>query len=136
LDVVLIWPRLWLVLPDTVRRELASARGSLDASVAAAIWGTAFVAFTPLTWWALLGLVVPVTAVLWWVPVRAEVFADLIEAAVELYRVALYRQLRWPLPENPAAERGRGEALTKYLERGSDKPDPDFTPPADSKEPL
>lgn len=128
LDVVLIWPRLWLVLPDAARKELASARSSLDASVAAAIWGTAFVAFTWFTNWALVGLVVPVAAVLWWVPARAEVFADLIEATVELYRVALYRQLRWPLPKNPAAEAERGEALTTYLERGSDKPYPVFTP--------
>ncbi|MFC9660060.1 hypothetical protein ACFVJ5_07455 [Nocardia sp. NPDC127606] len=129
LDVVLIWPRVWILLPETVRQELASARASLDASVAVAIWGTLFIVFVPLTWWALLGLVVPVSAVVWWVPARAEVFADLVEATVELYRVTLYRQLRWPLPENPAAERGDGERLTKYLERGSDRPDPEFTPP-------
>jgi hypothetical protein len=128
LDVVLIWPRLWLVLPDTTRKELASARASLDASVAAAIWGTAFVAFTPFTNWALVGLVVTLAAVLWWVPARAEVFADLIEATVELYRIALYRQLRWPLPKNPATEPERGEALTEYLERGSFNPYPVFTP--------
>jgi hypothetical protein len=128
LDVMLIWPRLWLVLPDSAREELAAARSSLDASVAAAIWGTAFVAFMPLTTWALVGLTVPVAAVLLWVPACAEVFADLLESAVELYRFSLYQQLRWPLPKNPAAERERGEALTKYLESGSDKPYPNFTP--------
>ena len=48
LEAITVWPRLWLVLPDTARQELTTARGSLDASIAAALWGLAFVAFTPL----------------------------------------------------------------------------------------
>jgi hypothetical protein len=133
LDLVMVWPRLWLVLPDAARQELASARRSLDASVAAAVWGAAFLAFIPLTWWALVGLVVSVASVLVWVPARAEVFADLTEASVELYRTSLYRHLRWPVPKNAAVERECGEALTKYLVRGSDQPYPNFTPPTETK---
>ncbi len=52
LEAVVVWPRLWLVLPDLARQELTGARASLDASVAAAVWGIGFVAFTPLAWWA------------------------------------------------------------------------------------
>ena len=131
LDVMLIWPRLWLILPETARSELGAARSSLNASVAAVIWGTAFAAFTfPfLKWWSLVALTIPFLAIVWWVPARAEVFAELIRSSVELYRVALYNQLRWPLPDNPQEEPECGKALTKYLEQGSDQPEPQFTAP-------
>lgn len=130
LEAVVVWPRLWLVLPDLARQELTGARASLDASVAAAIWGVGFVAFTPLAWWAApAGIAVAAAAVLWWVPARAEVFADLVEAAYDLYRSDLYQHLRWPLPETPADEQQTGQEVSKYLVRGSDKPDPKFTAP-------
>lgn len=130
LEAVIVWPRLWLVLPDLTRQELTTARASLDASVASAIWGLVFVAFTPLAWWAApLGIAAAAAAVAWWVPARAEVFADLVEGAYDLYRTALYQQLRWPLPDTPACERLTGSGLTQYLVRGSDKPEPEFTPP-------
>ena len=130
LDAVVVWPRLWLVLPGAVRQELTSARASLDASVAAAIWGAAFVAFTPWAWWAApVGVVTAAAVILWWLPTRAEVFADLVESTFDLYRSALYQQLRWPLPDTPAAEQQIGRALTKYLVRGSDKSYPTFNPP-------
>ncbi|WP_368823720.1 hypothetical protein, partial [Kocuria arenosa] len=99
LDAVVVWPRLWLVLPEIARTELAGARAALDAAVAAAIWGTGFLAVTivPGAWWAApAGLAVAVTATRWWVPARAEVFADLVETAYDLYRGRLYQQLRWP----------------------------------------
>lgn len=129
LDAVIVWPRLWLVLPDLVRHELTGARGSLDSSVAAVIWAVGFVAFSPWAWWAApAGIVIAAAAARWWVPARAEVFADLVEATFDLYRTALYQQLRWPLPDTPAAEHDTGSTLTKYLVRGCDKPHPTFTP--------
>ncbi len=63
------------------------------------------------------------------VPARAQVFGDLIEAAYDQHRTVLYTQLRWPLPANPQQEREHGQRLTAYLWRGSDTPDPTFTPP-------
>lgn len=121
LDVVSVWPHLWLLLPDTARKEIATARVSLDASVAACIWGVLFVLFAPLTLWAVpAGLGVAVVAVVAWVPSRAEVYADLLEAGFDLYRRTLYEQLRWPTPCNPKEERTQGQVLTRYLVRGSD----------------
>lgn len=129
LEAIMVWPRLWLVLPELARRELGTARSSLDSSVAAAIWGVLFAAFTPLAWWAApVGIAVTIAAVACWVPARAEVFADLLEAAYDLYRTDLYRQLRWPLPNSPADEHQTGAEVTAYLVRGSDRPCPVFTP--------
>ncbi|MFE7628930.1 hypothetical protein [Kocuria sp. NPDC057446] len=139
LDAVVVWPRLWLILPDQARTELSSARSALDASVAAAIWGTAFIAFTPWAWWAAptftpwvlwaapVGIAVTVAAIQWWIPARAEVFADLIEATYDLYRWDLYKQLHLPMPDNAADEISSGKALTKYLLRGSSDPHFQFT---------
>jgi hypothetical protein len=130
LGAVIVWPRLWLVLPDQARQELTSARTSLDASVAAVIWAVGFLGFIPWAWWAApAAIVIAAAAILWWVPARAEVFADLVEATFDLYRTALYQQLRWPLPDTPADEPDTGGALTQYLDRGSTKPDPTFTAP-------
>ena len=62
-----------------------------------AVWGLLFCGFVPLAWWALpAGLIVAALAVLWWVPRRAEVFADLVDAAFDLHRGGLYEQMRWP----------------------------------------
>ena len=93
--------------------------------MAAAIWGLGLVAFTPLAWWAApVGIAVATAAAVWWVPARAEVFADLVEGAYDLYRSALYQHLRWPLPDTPAGERRTGSDLARYLVRGSISPTP------------
>jgi hypothetical protein len=132
LDAVKCWPRLWLVLPDAVRQELTSARASLDAAAAACLWGLLFLVWAIWTPLAIpVGLAVTLAAYFVWVPDRAEVFADLLEAAFDLYRPALYAALRWPLPSDPADERKSGTLLTEYLWRGSDTTTPKFTSPTE-----
>lgn len=129
LDAVIVWPRLWLVLPEHTRQELNCSRDSLDSAVTSAVWGLLFCCLVPLAWWALpAGLIVAALAVLWWVPRRAEVFADLVDAAYDLHRGGLYEQMRWPLPDSPREERASGRELTAYLWRGSDACHPRFVP--------
>jgi hypothetical protein len=129
LDAVAVWPRLWLVLPDATRAEVANARVQLDAAVASAIWGLLFCAFAVVNLAAVpIGLAVGFAAVRFWVPARAMRYGDLVEAAYDVHRLALYEQLRWPLPETPREERLRGEQLTSYLWRGSEAAEPTFTP--------
>jgi hypothetical protein len=130
LDAVKCWPQLWLVLPDAARQELTSARASLDAAAAACLWGLLFLVWSPWTLWVIpVGLAVSLGAYFVWVPDRAEVFADLVEAAFDLYRPSLYAALRWPLPSDPADERKSGALLTEYLWRGSNTTIPKFASP-------
>jgi hypothetical protein len=130
LDAVLVWPHLWLVVPDTARQELTTARAALDSAARACVWGLLLVAFTP--WTPLVvpaGLAVAAGAASWWAPAAARVFADLMEAAFDLYRTELYQRLRWPLPANPHDELTEGQRLTMYLWRGLDGTSPAFTDP-------
>jgi len=128
LESVVVWPHLWLLLPSTAQNELAAAYQSLSGAVGVVLWGVLFVGFAVWAWWALpVGLGVAILVYRFWLPPRAEVFADLVEAAFDLYRTNIYMQLRWPLPANPAAERGAGRNLTIYLWRGLDGQAPTFS---------
>jgi hypothetical protein len=128
LDAVRLWPHLWLLMPDPTRAAVGTARESLDRAVSACVWGLLFIGFAPLSLWAIpAGLGVAVASAWLWAPARAAVFADLVEASFDLHRLELYRQLRWPLPTNPADEREAGAQLTEYLVRGLSKPSPTFT---------
>jgi hypothetical protein len=135
LNSVIVWPRLWLLLPDSVREELAAARAGLDSAVSAVVWGLLFCLFAFWTPCALLiGLLVAIGAAAFWVPSRAETFGDLMEAAYDLYRISLYQQLRWPLPQGPDDEVATGKALTEYLWRGTATPAQVFAQPTSDEQ--
>jgi hypothetical protein len=128
LDAGVVWPCLWLVLPETARTELTRARHSLDLSISSCVWGLLFAGLTPWVWWAVvIGPAVAFVSYRFWAQAQAETFADLFEASFDLYRPNLYTQLRWPLPEKPAEERTTGRAVTEYLWRGDDAEEPHFT---------
>ena len=129
LDPVKCWPRLWLVLPDTARNELETARARLDSSATLVVWAGLFAVWTVWAWWALPAALVIALAGYRLVLGSAAVYSDLLESAFDVHRRLLYEALAWPLPRTPAEERALGEALTQYLWRGSDEPSPTFTPP-------
>jgi hypothetical protein len=108
--VVALWPHLWSVLPESLRQDLATARLALDNAVAACLWAIIYLcAAAPLTWWAVPpALVVAATAWFGWIPARARVFADLVEAAYDMHRFDLYHAMRCPC--RPPVTRNRPPA--------------------------
>jgi hypothetical protein len=126
LDAVVCWPRLWLVLPEESRKELGAARTAMDNAVAAMIWSALLLAWTPWTWWALVGPGAAFLTYRLWLLDRAADYGELVESAFDVHRGALYAALRWPLPAAPDQERALGESLTSYLWRGSDAAEPRF----------
>lgn len=137
LDTVTMWPRLWLVMPKSTRDEIGDARAALDRSVCAVTWGILFLSFVPFTAWALVpSLVVVLSAQRWWVPQCAAQFGELVEAAFDLHRFAIYDSVRWPLPNCPAEELDLGRRLTSYLIRGSTNNEPTFRAGTDHVSPL
>ena len=118
LDAVVCWPRLWLLLPETARADLSAARQSLEQRIELWGWGFLFLGWSFWTLWAL-----PV-ALLWLALAytlskqAAMGYADLIEAAFDIYRWDLYKAARLPIPALAAQEREMGLKLTAYLWRG------------------
>jgi hypothetical protein len=120
-----VWPRLWGVMPEGAQKEIIDARKRLDAAVRFLLWSFLLLAWTFWAWYwviplALLGMVWGY----WQALEAAGVYGELLRAAFDIHRGALYKALRWPLPTNPAEEHQRGRQLTNYLWRGSEATTP------------
>jgi hypothetical protein len=115
LDLDLVWPRLWTVLPDTLRADLSTAQDAYAAAARLAAWGILYLALTT-AWWpaTLIGLVIACTAAIR-ARASAGVLADLVEAAADLYAKDLASALDLSLPEvTDPAEIGR--SITRRLQ--------------------
>jgi len=105
LDLTAAWPRLWLIVPDTVRSELGGARDAFSAAARLTAWAPLYLILG--AWWwpsLLIGLVIGITAVRK-ARLAAGNLADLIESAVDLYGSKLATQLGVPGPLTPAEGR-------------------------------
>jgi hypothetical protein len=111
-DLPLIWPRLWSVLPDPLRADLAAARDSYTAAARLAAWALLYTALTAL-WWpaAALGLVTLATAL-----TRARTsfsaLSDLVETAADLHARDLADRLGIPSALPPIET---GQAISTAL---------------------
>jgi hypothetical protein len=89
LDLAFGWPRLWLVLPDSVRAQLSTAEAAFASAVATGSWAWPYLVLSA-AWWpaALIGVGIGVTG---WVRGRAATadLAALCEAAIDLHGRAL-----------------------------------------------
>jgi hypothetical protein len=119
LEMSVVWPRLWLLLPETTREEISAARDALDTSTRRLVWSVLVAAWGMWAWWApLLGMLGGF--IFYWTMLSdAGIYAELLRAAFDLHRFDLYRSMRWELPADPESEQAYGEALTAYLHRGS-----------------
>lgn len=93
LDVSAVWPRLWMLLPDSARTELGVAHESFASSARLAGWALLY-AVIGVLWWPAL-VIAGVTGVTAWIRARAAtgVLADLSEGAVDLYGAELAAKL-------------------------------------------
>ncbi|MFF4752166.1 hypothetical protein ACWD5R_10740 [Streptomyces sp. NPDC002514] len=111
-DLALVWPRLWTVLPDSLRAEITVARDGTSDAARLFGWGALYLVLSA-WWWPAAPLGVAVLAV---ATVRArsttENLADLIETAVDLHSADLSARLGLPAASSPAAA---GHAITARL---------------------
>ena len=126
LEAVICWPRLWLLLPDEARNELADVRALLDTAARLVTWSVLFLVWTIWAWWVPLVTVIVAFYAYRWTINTAEIYGDLLDSSYDLYRKLLYQSLRWPLPTNPAEEYQQGLLLTQYIWRGSRATTPTF----------
>ncbi len=136
MDGVFFWPRLYAVLPDTVRADLSEARAALDLLVvtSALSWtftvlAALYLGLTPAGGWQLWLSAVGGSAVIgwlaYWSAIRTAVaYAELVKSAFDLYRGDLIEQMGYAVPESLEAEREFWRNLGQQLyRRAADKPD-------------
>jgi hypothetical protein len=122
-----LWPRLWGVMPENAQNEIIAARKRLDAAVRLIVWSLLFLLWAFWAWYWVIPLALLGIAWGYWQALDAAgVYGELLRAAFDLHRFALYKSLRWPLPSNPADEHQIGRQLTYFLWRGSDDTTPTF----------
>ena len=113
LDLDIAWPRLWTLLPEALRTDLATAQDAYTAASRLTAWGLLY-ALLAIAWWpaAPLGIIVLVAG---WLRARAtaRVLADLMATAADLYTSDLAAKLGIPtsMPLTPAA----GRTITNIL---------------------
>ena len=121
LDLSATWPRLWLIVPDTVRAELGTARDAFNAAARLTAWAVLYLVLGG-WWWpaAVIALATGVAAVTKGRLATANL-ADLIESTVDLYGTALAAQLgqQQSGPLSPAV----GAQLTTRMRKSRWDPD-------------
>lgn len=119
LDLTFGWPRLWLVLPDTVRAEITAAEAGFASAVATGTWSLPYLALA-IAWWpaAVVGVAFGVTG---WSRARAAIgdLGALSEAAVDLHG----RTLALALGVGDVDEKGpltteQGRKITAIVRKG------------------
>ena len=123
LDAIVCWSRLWMLLPDAVKKDLQEARTDLNTAARVWFWSILFCGWSVLGWslWATWPVILGIPSAWFayrWAIDAARIYGELIEAAFDLYRHLLYQSIRWNLPPEPEIERRVGADLTRYLMRG------------------
>ena len=127
LDAVVVWPRLYPLLPEPMLGILADRRNQLDLAVrlCATFILAAIVAAATLYrhgWW----MAVPAGAlVLAWLSYRGAIaaaiaYGESVQTVFDLYRFELYKVLRLSLPANLAEERVLNEKISDFFRQGID----------------
>ncbi|QGN49825.1 hypothetical protein GKC29_25375 [Micromonospora sp. WMMC415] len=93
LQLGMVWPRLWLILPPDARTEVRVAADSFDATARLSGWGLLYL-MVGFVWWPVAPVGAAVLLYGWWRGrAAASVLADLLESVVDLHGADLARQL-------------------------------------------
>ncbi|MGH3567214.1 MAG: hypothetical protein ACRDRH_14520 [Pseudonocardia sp.] len=118
LDLALTWPRLWLLLPETTREPLTESRRRLDDATTLGGWAVLYFALGP-TWWPAAVLGVGIGLVSWRRSrIAADVYADLLEAAVDVHLQDLWQRFADEQGVSPTRPQW-GKRLTERFGKGS-----------------
>lgn len=128
LDAIVVWPRLYPLLPESMLGILADRRNQLDLAVRfcaifllATIISVAFL--YNYQWWQ---AIPAATLLLAWVSYRGAInaavaYGESVQTAFDLYRLELLKALHFPQPENLRAEREMNELISDFLRQGLDR---------------
>jgi hypothetical protein len=117
LDLAVVWPYLWLTMPDTTRAQITTTREAVARATTLTGWALLYLPLT-LVWWPA-ALIATVLAVASWHRTRAAIdaYASLLEAAARLHTTDLARHLGVDHPGPLDSQ--TGDALTRLLQSQS-----------------
>lgn len=117
-DLAVLWPRLWLILPEPAVRQLQSARDSFSAAARLAAWAVGY-ALLACWWWPVAPAAVGCAVV---ARSRArtalDALAGLIEAAVDVHGRELATRVGLISPEAPGRlARDTGDGMSAVFRK-------------------
>jgi hypothetical protein len=129
----LIWPRLWQLLSADGRTDVMQARDRFDRAGTSAGWALLCLALTP-WWWPAAPLGVILGVVSWWrARSAAGLFADIVEATVDLRHRSLVAELGFPVEDGHPVPPSTAAAVNDLLHKGASGHGQDARTGADSE---
>jgi hypothetical protein len=129
-DEILLWPRIYHVLPRELLSDIEDARASLEFLLVVSLWCVGFAIGNPVvavldhgsaslaSWMFVIGIFSGYLAYSSAIPAAAE-YGEYLRSAFEAYRFNLLAQLRAPAPEDLTAERRLWNGLGAFLLNGA-----------------
>jgi hypothetical protein len=127
LDLPVLWPHLWLILPETTRAEITAAEQALTRATTLGGWALLYVPLT--AWWwpaAPLATALMLTA-RFRIRNTTDTYAQLMEAAARLHAADLAAQLG--IDHSGPADPALGDALMHQIHTRSPSSSPVFPDP-------
>jgi len=129
IDAVVLWPRLFPLVPDSQRAVIEDRRDQLDLTVRmCATFALVAVIVAVLLWryplWWLLPLAVLALSLLSYraAVAAAVAYGESLHVTFDLYRFDLLTALHLPLPADNEAEREQNRRLSTWLRQGGQPP--------------
>lgn len=129
INSVIVWPRLYMLLPDRFVAAIAAARTPLDLMTALAALATLFAASGAivsaflLPWYAPLSCLAAGLLITWMSYLgavqAAYPYAQLIRAAFDVHRGLLLDEMQWTRPSSYAAEQRQWEQISHLWYQGA-----------------
>lgn len=116
LDLTTTWPRLWLVLPDAARLEVATIQERCASTARTPVWGLAYLVVGAYWWPALVPGLWLLLAARHRIRRSVGVYADLVESSIDMYGRDVAKQLGFELTGRLTVEIGTqmAEAFQKH----------------------
>lgn len=113
LDLPLLWPHLWLILPETTRTEITTAEQALTRATTLGGWALLYATLTAWWWPAAPLAAVLALAARYRFRSAVDTYAQLLEAAARLHTTDIAAQLG--IEHTGPADPALGDAVTHQL---------------------
>ncbi|WP_062434427.1 hypothetical protein [Herbidospora daliensis] len=147
-DLIIVWPRLYYVLPRDMIADVEDARATLEFSLVLSLWFVAFGVGGPLVAYTTgssmsAGLLcffggMPLAYLLYVSAISAATeYGEHLRSAFELHRFDLLARYRLPLPNNLQEEKAQWRQLMSFIVSGAEpdwRYDPDATARLDERQ--